>query len=82
MEGLAETTHSPPCYHLPGLAGRRAFNKCLMATIKDQLSMAEDFCSGTRAVLRVSNKMHLGRATEMHLAAPVVLLRAAASTEA
>ena len=53
-----------------------------MPTIKVQLGMAEDFCSGTRAVLWVSNKMHLGRATEMHLAAPVVLLRATASKEA
>ena len=52
-----------------------------MATIKGQLGMAEDFCSGTWAVLWVSNKMHLGRATEMHLEAPVVLLRPAASKE-
>ena len=44
--------------------------------------MAEDFCSGTRAVLWVSNKMQLGRVTERHLAAPVVLLRATASKEA
>lgn len=69
-------TPGPPCHppkrwssliplSSPALAGCGLFNKCLIATVKDQLGMTGDFCSGTWAVLRVSNKMHLGRTTEM-----------------
>lgn len=69
-------TPGPPCHPpkrwpsliplpSPALAGCGLFNKCLIATVKDQLGMTGDFCSGTWAVLRVSNKMYLGRTTEM-----------------
>lgn len=62
---LAKAHNHPHVTDSPALAGHGVFNKCLMATIKDQLGPTEDFCSGTWAVRWVSNKRHLGRAPEM-----------------